>query len=203
MTRIVAGALGGRRIATPPGLQTRPTSDRVREALFSTLEALTELAGCRFADLYAGSGAVGLEAASRGAAEVLLVESDARAARTIKENVALLGLGSRCQVRTGRAEAAAAAGGSFDVVYADPPYALDDATLASLLSLMVDSGFLAGDGIVVVERSTRSREPAWPGKITPERSKRYGETLLWYGRAVPHDPGPTDPPSLTEPGGMR
>ena len=74
MTRIVAGVHGGRRLVVPPGLGTRPTSDRVREALFSTVESLTELAGCRFADLYAGSGAVGLEAASRGASAVLLVD---------------------------------------------------------------------------------------------------------------------------------
>ncbi len=80
MTRIVAGSLGGRRIGTPAGRDTRPTSDRVREALFSTLDTLTDLDGARFADLYAGSGAVGLEAASRGAGQVLLVESDPRAA---------------------------------------------------------------------------------------------------------------------------
>ena len=95
MTRIIAGAHGGRRLAAPAGAQTRPTSDRVREALFSALETMTELDGARFADLYAGSGAVGLEALSRGAAFALLVESDPRAARTIRENIGLLGSAPR------------------------------------------------------------------------------------------------------------
>src|SRR5690349_19807241 len=101
MTRIVAGTRGGRRLAVPGGQGTRPTSDRVREALFSTLESLTPLDGCRFADLYAGSGAVGLEAASRGAAAVLLVESDPRAARVAKENIRALDLAGVCHLRTG------------------------------------------------------------------------------------------------------
>ena len=87
VTRIVAGSRRGRRIAAPAGRDTRPTSDRVREALFSALAARTDLVGCRFLDLYAGSGAVGLEAASRGAAAVLLVESDPRAARTVRANI--------------------------------------------------------------------------------------------------------------------
>ncbi|MFV2120379.1 RsmD family RNA methyltransferase, partial [Streptomyces sp. Act-28] len=91
MTRVIAGAAGGRRLAVPPGNGTRPTSDRAREGLFSTWQSfLGTLDGIRVADLYAGSGAVGLEALSRGAAHALLVEADARAARTVRENVRAL-----------------------------------------------------------------------------------------------------------------
>src|SRR5205085_8232482 len=101
MTRLVAGRYGGRRIATPPGRDTRPTSDRVREALFG---ALGDLAGLRFLDLYAGSGAIGLEAASRGASAVLLVESDPRAGKVIRENIALLLAGPVARLAPSRVE---------------------------------------------------------------------------------------------------
>src|SRR5205823_4562947 len=133
-SRIVAAALGGRGLATPPGRSTRPTSDRVREALFSTLETMTDLRGARFADLYAGSGAVGLEAASRGAAHVLLVESDPRAARTARENVASLragGVARLLPVRVGQA-LADPPDAPYDVVFADPPYDLGDAELGAV-----------------------------------------------------------------------
>ncbi|MET8464049.1 16S rRNA (guanine(966)-N(2))-methyltransferase RsmD [Micromonospora zamorensis] len=185
MTRIVAGTLGGRRIAAPPGAGTRPTSDRVREALFSAVEAEVDLDGARFADLYAGSGAVGLEALSRGAAHVLLVESDARAARVIRENVAALRAGLAARLVTGKVATVLAAGpdgGPYDVVFADPPYAVPDAEITALLTTLVDGDWLAPDALVVVERSRRTREFDWVDGITPERSRRYGETTLWYGR---------------------
>jgi 16S rRNA (guanine966-N2)-methyltransferase len=102
VTRIVAGTLGGRRLAAPAGERTRPTAERVREALFSTIGSMTDVDGCRFADLYAGSGAVGLEAASRGATAVLLVESQARAAHTLRKNIAALGLAPICQLSTAK-----------------------------------------------------------------------------------------------------
>src|SRR5581483_3851658 len=123
VTRIVAGTFKGRRIATPPGQATRPTSDRVREALFG---ALGDLTGTRFADLYAGSGAVGLEAASRGATHVLLVESDPRAGRVIRDNIASLRAGDVVSLAPSRVDSVLLAGpgvaGPFDVVFADPPY---------------------------------------------------------------------------------
>ena len=104
MTRVIAGTAGGRRLAVPPGNGTRPTSDRAREGLFSSWQSLLgTFDGVRVADLYAGSGAVGLEALSRGAAHALLVESDARAARTIRDNVRALGLPG-AEVRAGKAE---------------------------------------------------------------------------------------------------
>jgi 16S rRNA (guanine966-N2)-methyltransferase len=185
VTRIVAGTFGGRRIAAPPGAGTRPTSDRVREALFSAVQAELELAGARFADLYAGSGAVGLEALSRGAAHVLLVESDARAARVIRENAAALRAGPAARLVTGRVATVLAAGPDgepYDVVFADPPYAVPDEEVAAVLAALVDHGWLAPDAVVIVERSSRTGPVPWVEGITAERSRRYGETTLWYGR---------------------
>ena len=185
MTRIVAGTLGGRRLAAPAGSGTRPTSDRVREALFSSLESMVDLDGARFADLYAGSGAVGLEALSRGAAHVLLVESDPRAARIIRDNVAALAVGSVARLVTGRVSTVLAdppEGGPYDVVFADPPYAVPDEEVATVLSALAGGGWLAADAVVVVERATRSGAPPQVEGVTPDRSRRYGESTLWYGR---------------------
>jgi 16S rRNA (guanine966-N2)-methyltransferase len=184
VTRIVAGTLGGRRLATPPGRDTRPTSDRVREALFSTLETVADLPGSRFADLYAGSGAVGLEAASRGAAAVLLVESDPRAARVISGNIATLGLEGVCRLRTGRVTVVVAAGVEepYDVVFADPPYGLEGREVTAVLAALVDHRWLADDAVVVVERSARDPDPVWPPGLVADRGRRYGESILWYGR---------------------
>jgi len=184
MTRIVAGALGGRRLAAPTGGGTRPTSDRVREALFSTLEALTDIDGCRFADLYAGSGAVGLEAASRGAAQVLLVESQPRPARVIRSNIATLGLDQVCRLVTTSVATVLAAGPGdpYDVIFADPPYALGATELAAVTATLVQKGWLAPDGVLVLERATRSGEPGPIEGVTAERARRYGESTLWYFR---------------------
>jgi 16S rRNA (guanine966-N2)-methyltransferase len=182
VTRIVAGRHGGRRLVVPPGVATRPTSDRVREALFSTLESMTELAGSRFADLYAGSGAVGLEAASRGAAAVLLVESDARAARTIRTNIAALGLGGTCVLSTAEVSTTLATppAAPYDIVFADPPYGAAESEISALLAALVH--WLAPDGVAVLERSTRSAEPATADTLPRDRTKRYGETVLHYFR---------------------
>lgn len=186
MTRIVAGTLGGRRIAVPPGSATRPTSERVREALFSALQASIGLDGARFLDLYAGSGAVGLEALSRGAGHVLLVESDARAARVIRENIATLRAAPAARLVTGRvAQVLAAAppdGQPYDIVFADPPYAVPDEQITTMLAALADGGWLAAGALVVIERATRDGPVTWVDPITAERSRRYGETTLWYGR---------------------
>jgi 16S rRNA (guanine(966)-N(2))-methyltransferase RsmD len=186
MTRIVAGTLGGRRIATPRGLATRPTSDRVREALFSTLETLTEIEGCSFADLYAGSGAVGLEAASRGASTVLLVEAEARAAQSIRTNIATLDLAARCRVLATRLPGALATGPEArpcDVVFADPPYAATETEITALLQALLAHGWLADGAVVVLERSSRSPRPPSIAGLTELRERRYGESVLWYLRA--------------------
>jgi 16S rRNA (guanine966-N2)-methyltransferase len=189
MTRIIAGAHGGRRLTAPSGDRTRPTSDRVREAFFSALESMVDLEGARFADLYAGSGAVGLEALSRGASFTLLVESDARAARVIRDNIVALRAGASARLVTGRVGQVLAQppeGGPFDVVFADPPYAVPDDEVAELQRALLDNGWLTRDAVVVLERSTRTAvrgQPlSWVEGITADRSKRYGETTLWYGR---------------------
>lgn len=185
MTRIISGRLGGRRIAAPPGVGTRPTADRVREALFSAIGTMTDLVGARFADLYAGSGAVGLEALSRGASHVLLVESDARAARTIRENIAALRVVADARLVTAKVATALATppdGPGYDVVFADPPYAVTDDQLRAVLDTLVTNGWLAPDAVVVVERSARGPALSWVEGITAERGRRYGETMLWYGR---------------------
>ncbi len=185
MTRVVAGAARGRRLAVPPGDGTRPTSDRAREALFSSLGALVGAwAGRRFLDLYAGSGAVGLEALSRGAAHALLVESDPRVVRTLAANADTVGLPGAV-VRQGRAERVVAdglAGRPYDVVFADPPYALADDDLRSVLADLRPQ--LAGDAVIAVERPTRGGAWAWPAGYDGLRSRRYGEATLWYGRAT-------------------
>ena len=189
MTRIIAGEHGGRRLTAPAGAGTRPTSDRVREAFFSTLATMTDLEGARFADLFAGSGAVGLEAVSRGAAFALLVEADPKAARTIRENVAMLRLGAAARLvvaKVAQVLAGPPEGGPFDVVFADPPYALGDDEVAEVQAALVANGWLAPDAVVVFERSTRTAVRGapltWVDGITADRSKRYGETTLWYGR---------------------
>ncbi len=184
MTRIVAGTAGGRRLAVPPGRNTRPTSDRTREALFSSLAVLTDLDGARILDLYAGSGAVGLEALSRGAVHALLVEADPRAARTLRDNAAALGL-TGADVRADRVERAVegAPDAPYDIVFADPPYALPADELATVLSRLAEGGWLAPDAVVVVERATRDPGWVWPMPLVPVRSRRYGEGTLWYGRA--------------------
>ncbi|WP_433297080.1 16S rRNA (guanine(966)-N(2))-methyltransferase RsmD [Actinoplanes sp. CA-030573] len=185
MTRIIAGSHGGRRLAAPAGALTRPTSDRVREAFFSALATMTDLSGARFADLFAGSGAVGLEALSRGASHALLVESDARAARTIRDNIVSLRVGSAARLVTGRVSQVLAAppeGGPYDVVFADPPYAVDDNEIVELQEALVANGWLAPDAVVAIERSRRGDPMSWVDGITADRSRRYGETTLWYGR---------------------
>lgn len=187
MTRVIAGTAGGRRLSVPAGRDTRPTSDRAREGLFGTVQAVCgPLAGASLLDLYAGSGAVGLEALSRGAARVHLVEADPRALRVIRANVAALGLpGAR--VIPGRVESVLArgpAGGPFDVVFADPPYALPGEAVTAMLAALAGGGWLVPGALLSVERSTRSGPVEWPEGYTVDRSRRYGEATFWYGLAT-------------------
>jgi 16S rRNA (guanine(966)-N(2))-methyltransferase RsmD len=185
VTRIVAGRLGGRRLAVPAGSRTRPTSDRVREGLFNTLDSLTELAGTRFADLYAGSGGVGLEACSRGAEHVLLVESDPAAARAARTNIATLAVGATVELVATDVMAVLAGGPPrppYDIVFADPPYALPDEELVAMQQALLDGGWLAAGAVLAIERSRRSGPAPWVKSVTELRTRRYGETTLWYGR---------------------
>jgi 16S rRNA (guanine966-N2)-methyltransferase len=199
VTRVIAGAARGRRLQVPPGDGTRPTSDRAREALFGTLESLLGAwAGRRVLDLYAGSGAVGLEALSRGAAHALLVEADGRAARTLAANVATLGLPG-AEVRRGRVERVAAhglPGPAYDVVFADPPYDLTDDELRAVLADLRPA--VADAAVVVVERATRGGAWTWPAGFEEVRSRRYGEATLWYGRATQPARRPAGEPAVEE-----
>ncbi|MGB5951080.1 MAG: 16S rRNA (guanine(966)-N(2))-methyltransferase RsmD, partial [Ornithinimicrobium sp.] len=159
---------------------TRPTTDRVREALFSRIESVVDLSGARVLDLYAGSGALGLEAASRGARSVWCVESDPRTAALITRNARLLNLGG-VEVTTDRVERALAGGshaGAYDVVLADPPYPMSEEDVTACLTALVTHEWLANESIVVIERSSRSPEPTWPTGLEYVRSRAYGETAL-------------------------
>ncbi|MFJ8164681.1 16S rRNA (guanine(966)-N(2))-methyltransferase RsmD [Streptomyces sp. NPDC096136] len=186
MTRVIAGTAGGRRLAVPPGTGTRPTSDRMREGLFSTWESLHGVQDSRVLDLYGGSGAVGLEALSRGAAHTLLVEADAKASKAIRDNIKALGLPG-AEFRAGKAEqivAAPAPGDPYDIVFLDPPYAVEHGELGEILLTLRANGWLTVDALVTVERSTRSGPFPWPEGFEPLRSRKYGEGTLWYGRAA-------------------
>ncbi len=187
MTRIISGRAGGLRLATPAGSATRPTSDRVREALFSRLEHLEVLLGARVVDLYAGSGALGLEAASRGAATVLLVESDKGAAKVARQNAGALGIpGITVRHTTVQRALASAPSQPQTLVFLDPPYELSEESLAADLAALVSQAWLDPDALVVVERSSRSLEPAWPEALELEGERRYGETKIWFaGPRVP------------------
>lgn len=190
MTRVIGGRAAGRRLEVP-GSGTRPTSDRVREAVFSALESDRGLVGRGWGglvvwDLFAGSGALGLEAASRGAEAVVLVDNSGAAGAVLRRNA------RQVSEAIGRSDAVSVvvesvsrflsrSGTRADVVFLDPPYALTERELATTLAAL--HGHLGRQCDVVVERGSRSSEPAWPGFIRLLRSRRYGETTVWYGLA--------------------
>ncbi len=195
MTRIIAGRAGGRTIETPRGAGTRPTTDRVREAVFSRLQALTDLDGALVLDLYAGSGALGLEAVSRGAGHLLAVERHRATAALAGRNARTLGFGDVVQVRTAPVERVLRAGPGpeqqegYDLVLLDPPYPLPEDDLADVLALLVDHGWLAPGALVVIERSARSPRPRWPAGLAHLDSRSYGETALHLAEPAPHTDG--------------
>jgi 16S rRNA (guanine966-N2)-methyltransferase len=186
VARVIAGEAGGRRLVVPAGRDTRPTSDRAREGLFATIASMMgSLDGARVLDLYAGSGAVGLEALSRGAGHALLVESGARAGRVIRANIEAIGLPG-AELVTDRVERVLARGpgqGPYDVVFADPPYALPAEEVTGMLTELADRGWLTPGALVVLERATRSGPVSWPAGFTADRARRYGEATFWYARA--------------------
>ncbi len=177
MTRIVAGVAGGRRLAVPPN--ARPTTDRVREALFNVLAARFDLDGLRVLDLYAGSGALGLEALSRGAASVLMVDSDRRAAQVMARNIAAVGLPGAA-VRRGPVAAVLAAGrpDPVDLVLADPPYDVSLGEVQNTLVALSRGGWLAAGGVAVFERPASAPELVWPDDWLVWPARRYGDTRL-------------------------
>lgn len=182
--RIIAGHAGGRRLQVPPQ-GTRPTTDRVREALFSSLDAHVRdrpdgWSTVRFLDLFAGSGAVGLEALSRGAAAATLVERDRRCLEILRRNVAAVD--PRARVVAADALAWDPGDGVFDVIFADPPYDLPDEQVHRLLAALAGSGSIDPEALVIVERARRSGTP-WPADGWEHLRKReYGDSALWYGR---------------------
>ncbi|YAL82384.1 16S rRNA (guanine(966)-N(2))-methyltransferase RsmD [Dermacoccaceae bacterium W4C1] len=187
MPRIIAGTAGGRRLSAPPGSGTRPTSDRVREAVFSRLDHLDALHDARVLDLYAGSGALGLEALSRGARSALLVESDRKACEVIRSNIratALIGATVR-QAKVGAVLAAAPESAEVDLLFADPPYAVSEEDLQQVLADAVP--WLSEDAVLVIERSSRSAEPVWPADVQLIAHRKYGETSVWFAEYVPED----------------
>ncbi|MCU1588864.1 MAG: methyltransferase [Frankiales bacterium] len=177
MTRIIAGEARGRRLQVPIGDVTRPTSDRAREGLFSSLQSLGDVDGARVLDLFAGSGALGLEALSRGAVSATFVEDDPAALNAIRDNVATVNLpGAHVVPMKAEVFLAAAPEPRYDVAFLDPPYDVD---VVPVLAALVP--WLAPDAVVAVERGTRGPELAWPDGLRAERSRRYGEATLWYG----------------------
>ena len=165
----------------PRGNATRPTSDRVREAMFSRLDHEGVVSGCRVLDLFAGSGALGLEAASRGASEVWLVESAKPALAACRRNVTDLGLPGVRVVAAGVERVLADDSPEpFDLVLLDPPYALGELDLVRVLRQLVSGEWLAQRAVVVVERSARTGEPSWPSGLARFDERRYGETQVWF-----------------------
>jgi 16S rRNA (guanine966-N2)-methyltransferase len=184
MPRIIAGQAGGLQLSSVPGEGTRPTTDRTREALFSWLAARGWLEDTAVADLFAGSGALGGEAASRGASRVLLVEKDRRAVGVCRRNAAAVNrrLGRDVvQVAAGTVEqvlSGPAGAGPWDLVLADPPYPLDGPALAAALERI--AAVMAPGGLLVLERSARSAEPVWPAGLELLEARTYGETVLYF-----------------------
>lgn len=183
MTRIVGGTVGGRRLAVP-ATGTRPTSERVREALFSRLDHRGVLDGALVLDLYAGSGALGLEALSRGAASAVLVDSSRTAIAVCKSNASALGFADQVTV-IGRKVEQLLIGHppthTSSLVFIDPPY---DLGIEKVLRLLTRPGWLAEGAVVVLEQSTRAGEPNWPDALERDDSKVYGETTLWFAHAA-------------------
>lgn len=192
MTRIIAGKAGGRRLDTPAGVGTRPTADRVREALFSRLEHLGAMLGADVLDLYAGSGALGLEAFSRGAASVTFVEANRSVATVIRTNVRNLGF-SPVRVVTQAVERFLDQPATVQaaLVLMDPPYSVSEEQLRQAINSLVEGGWLAPRALVVIERSSRSPEPTWHERLAPWEPRVYGETTMWFAE-FSEGPDPDD-----------
>ncbi|MFC0582674.1 16S rRNA (guanine(966)-N(2))-methyltransferase RsmD [Micrococcoides hystricis] len=182
MSRIIAGQAAGRRLVPVKGDQTRPTTDRVKEALFSRLESWEALSEARVADLFAGSGALGLEAASRGAANVVFVDKSPVAYAALTANVkaldSVLGADLRTYRQSAETFAVSMPAQSFDLIFIDPPYDMADRKVNELLE--VAAPLLAPDGVIVIERGKRADAPTWPDCINALKPRTYGETTLYF-----------------------
>ena len=194
MTRIVAGSAKGRTLAVPKS-GTRPTSERVREALFSRLDHMNVLEGATVLDLFAGTGALGLEALSRGAARATLVEKASAAARVASANVRATGLPARVVTADVRAYLGGRGGealtGENDLVFIDPPYDIPEEDMTTVLSALAP--WVGPDSLIVVERSTRAPAPTWPPFLVLEDTRAWGETVAYFaGPPLPKDEESSD-----------
>ncbi|MFY9189762.1 MAG: 16S rRNA (guanine(966)-N(2))-methyltransferase RsmD [Lawsonella sp.] len=181
--RIVAGQARGRRLFSPPN-NTRPTSDRVREALFNSLNTLLNWPETTVLDLYAGSGAVGLEAASRGARHITLVEKLPAAVSCVRKNKQLLGeIAAHVEIHKGSAQRfleqpAQHPGAPYDFVFMDPPYDQVATEIPQILTTLIEKEWVGEGSVVVLERSSRDPAIVWPAEYEEYRSKNYGETAI-------------------------
>lgn len=183
MTRVIAGTAGGRPLAVPDGRRTRPTGDRVKEALFSSLGDLTDAV---VLDLFAGTGGLGIESLSRGAARAVFVEQDRRAVAIVRANLDAADVTERARVVNTSAERFATdpSGGPFDIVFVDPPYVMAMPDIAETLQVLVDGEALRSGARVVIERDKRHPEPP-PRLLSHDRDRTYGETVLRYFTYLP------------------
>lgn len=184
--RIIAGSAKGRNLATPAGV-TRPTSDRTREGIFSSLESeIGTCEGISFLDLYGGTGAVGLEALSRGAADVVVIEKDVKAANVCKENYELVKSDTYGKFAVHRMSVDAylemdhSSDMKFDVIYLDPPYDFSNGTIEKVLLKIIEKNLLKPDAVVIVERSSRGQPFAWPEALIAKKERKYGEGTVYF-----------------------
>lgn len=185
MSRIISGAAGGVRLASVPGDNTRPTTDRVKESLFSKLESYDIIRDARVLDAFGGSGALGCEALSRGAASVTLLDTYPKAVAVIRKNVAAvekaMGRTGSSSTRVQQSQALTyvkSASGPWDLVFVDPPYAMPNEQVSELLEALTPK--LAEGAVVVVERSSRDAEPVWGEGLYCFSTRQHGETVLYY-----------------------
>ena len=187
--RIIAGLAKGRTLSTIAGA-TRPTSDRAREGLFSSLlSEFGDFVGLNVLDLFAGSGAIGLEALSRGAQIVHAVEKDESAIHTIKTNSDLVSKSGTTGTFHAYSMSAlkfleGVAPSQYDIVYVDPPYDFSDVELYKCLVRLREAEFLKSGAVVAIERANRGAEIKWPGGYEPLRQRKYGQAVIYYGKVA-------------------
>jgi 16S rRNA (guanine966-N2)-methyltransferase len=185
MTRIITGRARGRRLAVPK-TGTRPTSDRIREAVFSTVESWLrqtdqDWSQVSVLDLYAGSGALGLESWSRGARDVMLVENNPQAVQTIELNIANLDADPVSVQRSDVGRWAQTATGDYGLCFLDPPYALSADDLRRMVGILVERDLVHDGTLVVIERPTADAVSPFPDSADAVSTRTYGDTSIWYG----------------------
>ena len=185
--RIISGVAKGRGLISPPDERVRPTSDRAREALFSSLDSeFAGLEGIRFLDLFAGSGAVAAEALSRGAAFISAIEIDRTAYQIARENIEMVHQyipSSAIEIHQSSVEnfLISKSDKQFDVIFLDPPYSLNDENVSEILTALLKNHYLGESSLIALERQSRGRGFTWPPGLVEVKSKRYGHAKLYFG----------------------